>query len=207
LKESLEFIKKHLNVRSQIRDFDRYDIYEIPLDALREAVVNAIVHRDYSIKGTSIYLRIFDDRIEIENPGGLPKGITKENFGKTSIRRNPIIADMFHRADKMERLGSGIERMRGLMRDAGLKAPVFESENFFRAVFSRDEKYSLKTGQKSSQKILECIESNPKITIKEMAQILKISDRSIKNHLKNLRNQGIIKRIGPDKGGYWESTS
>ena len=210
LKESIEFIKKHLNVRSEIRDFDRFDIFEIPLDALREAVVNAIVHRDYSMKGTSIYLRIFDDRIEIENPGGLPRGITKENFGKTSIRRNPIIADLFHRMDKMERLGSGIERMRGLMRDADLKAPVFESENFFRAVFFRDEKYSLKTGQKSSQKssqkILDYIKSNPKITIKEMAENLNISDRSIKKHLTNLRNQEKIRRIGPDKGGYWEIT-
>ncbi|KAB2834019.1 MAG: hypothetical protein F9K48_07180, partial [Candidatus Brocadia sp.] len=114
---AVAFLKKHLNVRSEIRGFDRFDMYEIPLDALREAVVNAIVHRNYTINGTSIYVRIYDDRVEIENPGGLPEGITKRDFGKSSVRRNPIIADLFHRMGKVERMGSGIERMRELMRD------------------------------------------------------------------------------------------
>ncbi len=82
LNEAISFLKKHLNVRSEIRGFDRFDIYEIPLDALREAVVNAIVHRNYAIKGTSIYVRVFDDRVEIENPGGLADGIVKRDFGK-----------------------------------------------------------------------------------------------------------------------------
>ncbi|MCK5180658.1 MAG: hypothetical protein KAR32_14095, partial [Candidatus Omnitrophica bacterium] len=93
LNESMAFLKKHLNVRSEIRELNRHDIYEIPLDALREALVNAIVHRDYSIKGTSVYVRVFDDRVEIENPGGLPSGFPKSQFGKTSFRRNPIVAD------------------------------------------------------------------------------------------------------------------
>jgi ATP-dependent DNA helicase RecG len=105
--ESVAFFKKHLNIRSEIRGFDRFDIYEIPLDALREAVVNSIIHRDYAMKGTSIYVRIYDDRVEIENPGGLPDGITRRDFDKSSVRRNPVIADMFHRMGKVERMGSG----------------------------------------------------------------------------------------------------
>jgi len=95
--ESILFLQKHLNVRSEIRGVNRYDIYEIPLDALREAVVNAIIHRDYSMRGTNISVNVYDDRVEIVNPGGLPSGLTKENFGKESVRRNPIIADLFHR--------------------------------------------------------------------------------------------------------------
>jgi ATP-dependent DNA helicase RecG len=152
--EAVAFLKKHLNVRSEIRGFDRFDIYEIPLDALREAVVNAIVHRDYRIKGTSIYVRIYDDRVEIENPGGLPDGITKRDFGKSSVRRNPIIADLFHRMGIVERMGSGIERMRELMRNAGLKEPVFEMDAFFRVTFYRDPRYSLKADkfQKAGKK-------------------------------------------------------
>ncbi len=156
---AVAFLKKHLNVRSEIRGFDRFDIYEIPLDALREAVVNAIVHRDYAVKGTSIYVRIFDDRVEIENPGGLPVGIAKRDFGKSSVRRNPIIADLFHRMGKVERMGSGIERMRELMREAGLKEPVFEMDAFFRVTFYRDPRYSLKAEkfqkgiEKTTQKI------------------------------------------------------
>lgn len=154
--EAVVFLKKHLNVRSEIREFNRFDIYEIPLDALREAVVNAIIHRDYSIKGTSIYVRVFDDRVEIENPGGLVEGMAKRDFGKSSVRRNPILADLFHRMDKVERMGTGINRMRTLTIEAGLKEPVFEMDSFFRAIFYRNPRYSLKAGEdithKSSRK-------------------------------------------------------
>ena len=125
------------------------------MDALREAVVNAIVHRNYAIKGTSIYVRIYDDRVEIENPGGLPDGITKRDFAKSSVRRNPIIADLFHRVGKVERMGSGIERMRELMRNAGLKEPMFEMADFFRVTFYRNPRYSLKAnrlGEKGAEK-------------------------------------------------------
>ena len=66
--EAMTFIKRHLNVRSEIKGVNRHDIYEIPLEVLREAVVNAIVHRDYTITGTQIGIEIYDDRVEIVNP-------------------------------------------------------------------------------------------------------------------------------------------
>jgi ATP-dependent DNA helicase RecG len=223
--EAVAFFKKHLNVRSEIRGFDRFDIYEIPLDALREAVVNAIVHRDYAIKGTSIYVRIYDDRVEIENPGGLPDGITRRDFGKSSVRRNPIIADLFHRMGKVERMGSGIERMRELMRDAGLKEPVFEMDAFFRVTFYRNPRNSLKadrfqkagkkdgetgektrgiTGEKTREKILQALKANPEITMERLAEIIGITSKGIEWQIKRLKEEGFIKRIGPAKGGYWE---
>jgi ATP-dependent DNA helicase RecG len=219
--EAVAFLKKHLNVRSEIRGFDRFDIYEIPLDALREAVVNAIVHRDYRIKGTSIYVRIFDDRVEIENPGGLPDGITRRDFGKSSVRRNPIIADLFHRMGKVERMGSGIERMRGLMREAGLKEPAFEMDAFFRVTFYRDPRYSLKAdrfqkvgervgervGEKlteNRQKIIDYMLQNKKISAKELAELVGISQRKMEKNISWLKEKGLIKRIGPAKGGHWE---
>jgi len=71
------FLKKHLNRRSVIKGMNREDIYEIPLEAIREAVVNAIVHRDYSMRGTSLMVEVYDDRIEITNPGGIPRGSTR----------------------------------------------------------------------------------------------------------------------------------
>jgi ATP-dependent DNA helicase RecG len=64
----MAFIKRHLNVRSEIIGIKRHDIYEIPLEALREAIVNSIIHRDYSITGTQISIEIYDDRVEIINP-------------------------------------------------------------------------------------------------------------------------------------------
>src|SRR3972149_8477710 len=216
--EAVAFLKKHLNVRSVIRGFDRSDIYEIPLDALREAVVNAIVHRNYTISGTSIYVRIYDDRVEIENPGGLPDGITRRDFAKSSVRRNPIIADLFHRVGKVERMGSGIDRMRNLMRDAGLKEPMFEMDDFFRVTFYRDPRYSLKVekvgekvgergGEKlteNRQRIIGYMMQNKNISAKELAELVGISQRKMEKNISWLKEKGFISRIGPDKGGHWE---
>ena len=215
--EAVAFLKKHLNVRSEIRGFDRSDIYEIPLDALREAVVNAIVHRNYTINGTSIYVRIFDDRVEIENPGGLPNGITKRDFAKSSVRRNPIIADLFNRMGKVERMGSGIDRMRNLMRDAGLKEPVFEMDEFFRVTFYRDPRYSLKadsfekvratrekTRGNTREKIIRSLKANPEITMERLAEIVGISSKGVEWQINKLKEDGVIRRIGPAKGGHWE---
>lgn len=228
--EAVNFLKKHLNVRSEIRFVNRFDIYELPLDALREAVVNAIVHRDYAVKGTSIYVRIYDNRVEIENPGGLPEGITKRDFGKSSVRRNPIIADLFHRMGKVERMGSGIDRMRDLMREAGLKEPVFAMDTFFRVIFYRDPHFSLKAeggvekggrrvggevgkivGEKvgvritnNQAKIMEAMQKDPYISANKLSEVVGISQRKIESNIAKLKEKGLIKRIGPAKGGQWE---
>ena len=226
LNDAVIFAKKHLNVRSEIREINRHDIYEMPLDALREALVNAIVHRDYSMSGTSIYVEIYDDRVMIVNPGGLPSGITKANFGKESIRRNLIIADLFHRMGKVERIGSGISKMRDLMREADLKEPIFESENFFRATFYRNPRYSLKQGaqrktgqedfgeirekvrektrERTREKIVQFLKDNPKATTVEISDFAGISPKGVEWQIKKLKDKGLLKRVGPDKGGHWE---
>lgn len=225
LNEAMAFIRKHINVRSEIREINRYDIYEIPIDALREAVVNAIIHRDYSMTGTSIYVSVYDDRVEIENPGGLPAGLSLQDFGKTSVRRNLIIADLFHRMSKVERIGSGIKRMRDLMKDAGLKEPHFEMTAFFRASFYRDPRYSLKklevrSGSKkdlgesaekvrrkygeNAEKVFVSVKDDLFIKTHEIADRTQLSQRTVENAIAKLKKAGLLKRIGPDKGGHWE---
>ena len=208
LNEAMAFIQRQLNVRSEIRGINRYDIYELPLDALREAVVNAIIHRDYSFKGTSINVEVYDDRVEIVNPGGLPQGLDKKDFGKLSVRRNLILADLFHRMGKVERIGSGIRRMRDMMRAANLKPPKFEVTTFFKAIFYRNPEYSLKatqkTREKTREKILRIIRENPMITVLELAQKLEISPKGIEWNLTKAKKEGLLRRVGPDKGGRWE---
>lgn len=233
MKEAMEFIKKHINIRSEIRELDRHDIYELPLDALREALVNAVVHRDYSMRGTSIYVNVFDDRIEIENPGGIPAGLAPKDFGKASVRRNLVIADLFHRMGKVERIGSGIKRMRDLMAEAGLQRPFFETTSFFRAVFLRNPEYALKQapgensreklgerlGDKLVEKLVERLveklgENEAKIchflktgkysTIKSLAAAIGISTTAVGKNIAKLKKKGVIRRVGPDKGGHWE---
>lgn len=203
-------------VAKEIAKQGRTDICELPLDALREALVNAIIHRDYSMSGTSVYVSVYDDRVEIENPGGLPSGLLPQDFGRTSVRRNLIIADLFHRMAKVERIGSGVKRMRDFMQDAGLKEPSFEMTNFFRATFYRDSRYSLKSTQegalksdqksslKSDQKILDIIEHNKFVTRAVLALQIDLSESGVKKQLRKLQKDGLLRRVGPDKGGHWE---
>lgn len=223
-KEGVTFLKKHLNVRSEIRGVDREDIYEIPLEVLREALVNALMHRDYSIAGTQVSVEIFDDRVEIVNPGGLLKGLSVRDLGKVSIRRNELIADLFFRLHKVERIGMGIQKMKEVMVAAGLREPAFEPDGFFRAIFQRSPEFALKEkdwerspklveglverlveGLAENQKnILILIARNPRISKKAMAQSLGISTTAIDKNLTTLKEKGLLRRVGPDKGGHWE---
>lgn len=98
--EAMTFLRKHLNIRSEIKGVNRYDICEIPLEALREAIVNSVIHRDYAVQGTSLMVEVHEDRVVIKNPGGLPPGVSVNVLTQISIRRNETIADMFSRIDK-----------------------------------------------------------------------------------------------------------
>ena len=128
---SLTFLKRHLNVSFEIKTNQRKEKMEIPEVVLREAVVNAVVHRDYFEKGATVMIEIFDNRVEISNPGGLPKGLKPEDFGKRTLARNPLMAALLNRAKYIEKLGTGIQRMRREMTAAGLPEPDFQFDGFF----------------------------------------------------------------------------
>jgi len=230
--EAVAFLKKHLNVRSEIRGVNREDIYEIPLEVLREAVVNALMHRDYSITGTQVSVEVYDDRVEIVNPGGLPKGLSVRDLGTVSIRRNELIADLFFRLHKVERIGMGIRKMKEAMVAAGLREPVFEPNAFFRATFHRSpdlamkegmpgsekqfgdgsektgektrEKTGEKTREKTRERILNLIRANPEMTMAELAETLGLTRKGVEWSIRRLKEKGSLRRIGPDRGGHWE---
>lgn len=226
------FLKRHLSLQAIIESgsMRRRNVYEVPQEAWREAIANAIIHRDYRKAGTSIQVRVFPDRIEIINPGRPPAGITSQNIGKISSRRNEIIADMFARLDIVEKAGTGIYRIREAMKHEGLRPPVFEEDeaDFFKITLFRpkgitesarpedvehegngvktSQKTALKTSQKTALKIIELMSENPNISIVELASTIGLSERAIKYQIEKLKNEKKIKRIGPDKGGYWEVT-
>ena len=182
--------------------------------ALREAVINAILHNDYSYNNPPKF-EMFSDRIEITSTGGLPWGMTKEDFfnGK-SCPRNPELMRIFQDMELVERLGSGVRRI------LNAYAPdVFEiSDTFFRVTFRYNkpfaeandkageknrEKTAQKTTQKTTQKILDAIRKNPQISRQELAEIVGISESGIKWQLKKMKDEGIIERVGSLKGGKW----
>ena len=110
---------------------------ELPEDALREAMVNAIAHRDYR-STAKVQVHIFYDRLEIVTPGGLPAGMREEDLGIRSVPRNPLLFGMFHRMGMVEQIGSGIRRIRQECRDYGVEEPVIEvSDNWVVTTFPR----------------------------------------------------------------------
>ncbi|GGB10496.1 ATP-binding protein [Puia dinghuensis] len=129
--EALIFVERHLNLAYEIKELRRREILEIPEFVLREAIINAVAHRDYFERGANVQIDIFDNRVEISNPGGLPKGLKPENFGKHSVARNSLIAVLLHRCNYVERAGTGIQRMREGMKEASLLEPTFEFSGFF----------------------------------------------------------------------------
>ncbi|MBI4399070.1 MAG: winged helix-turn-helix transcriptional regulator [Candidatus Omnitrophica bacterium] len=195
---------------------EKKDYYEVPLEALREAVANAIIHRDYNIRGTSVMIEVHEDRVMIKNPGGFPAGMTQEKLGDLSVRRNELIADIFARMHRVERMGSGFKRIRESMESAGLPFPKISSNGFFFIEFERPKKGVGKTEdgkeksrekgkEKSREKILNLITRNPNVTTQEIADSVGLSIAGIEKAIRILKKEGRLKRIGPDKGGHWEA--
>jgi len=131
LKEAEKFFRRNTRLANKIVDFKRVDIPEYPYDAVREAVINAIAHRDYNRLGTPIMFSIFDDRVEISNPGGLLPGLDINNLEGHHATRNPRICEIFHQTKDMEKYGTGIGKMKRLMKEYGLEEPEFREEGDF----------------------------------------------------------------------------
>ncbi|MBM4046367.1 MAG: hypothetical protein FJ279_14755 [Planctomycetes bacterium] len=130
LEEAELFCQRHFPLPGRIvpGKLQREDRPLIPPDAMREILVNALIHRDYSIAGGAVYLAIFDDRVEVWSTGTFPTGIRPEMLSREhkSVLRNPIIADVFHRAGLIEKWGRGTNRVITMCREAGLRPPEFE---------------------------------------------------------------------------------
>jgi ATP-dependent DNA helicase RecG len=197
----------------------REDRFPVPLEALREILLNAVMHRDYSHYSGYVAIVVFDDRIEIRSYGRLPTGITiKQLSGKHDSKPvNPLIAGAFHRTGAVEVWGRGTNRVIAMCRKHGAPPPRFREQSGFLTVTFKarmvvgggmddgSQKSSQKGTQKSSQIILDLIRKTPSITIQQLSSELGITDRAVKKQLRNLKSQGLLKRVGPDKGGHWEA--
>ena len=207
--DAVIYLQSKLNTEFIIEGGVRKERLELPEDALREALLNAISHRDY-FSNANILVEIFSDRVEITNPGGLVKGITKKDLGRKSLSRNNLLFGLLQRVGLVEKVGSGIVRMKKAMENYGLEVPYFDiTDDWFAIIFKRQlkkgfpEKFPEKFPE-ASKRILEMVAQNPSITIEEMADVLRISDRAVKKHIAKLKKEGMLRRVGPAKGGHWE---
>lgn len=246
IEEAHKYILAKINMGCVFEGIQRRDLYELPPDALRELVINAFVHRNYFEHDAPIFVAVYDTRVEITSPGGLPRGLTVEKVlaGRSKIR-NHALAEAFNYMNVIEEWGSGLRRVLEELAAYGVKPLQIEDGgidvrvNVFRNAAlggeeSEDNRHvergSRSDRQKSTPKevgvnervnekvnekvnervnerqaaIIAIVSDNPYITQSELASRLGISLVHVNKNMKKLQGLGVIRRVGPDKGGHWE---
>ena len=196
---------------AKIEYFGRKEQEMIDSAALKEAVINAIVHNDYSY-GNSPIIELYSDRIEITSAGGLPQKLSKDDFfrGVTAPRNKELIR-VFKDVDLIENIGSGILR---ILKAYDKNSFIF-MDNFLRVSFEYKEnpfKYDQENAQENYQKqlnetqdkIIALIKQKPNITQNEIAKMLEISREKVKYHIAVLKEDNVIMREGSTKKGIWK---
>lgn len=197
VEEAIGFVQKHTLYGAEIGPVRRKERWSLPPAALREAVINAVAHADYAQRGAPIRLSIFDDRLEIENPGLLPFGLTIEDLPHgVSKLRNRVIGRVFHALGLIEQWGSGIQRMSSACREAGLDAPVFEElATRFRVTIA-----TARTGppvlDETDQNIMASLAAETGRSTSEIADLIALSPRATRTRLARLVGRGLVREIG-----------
>ena len=231
---------KFLTMPIHYEGLQRIESLEVPEDALREILYNAICHKDYL--GPQIQMRVWDHHVEIWNDGELPAAITPENIEKVhaSYPRNKNLAFVFYKAGFIESWGRGWQKICDGFQAAGLPKPTIEStQGGVLVTFQRnnvnlkmtngtlmDENRVIQTEAKEDNhteniaesiveniveklsamrgRIVKIVWKNPYASAQSISEVVGIAPRNVQEHLRKLQAQGIIRRVGPDKGGHWE---
>lgn len=221
LTDALKFVRHNSSIKWKKTGTGRIEMPDYPSEAVHEALVNALVHRDYMIQGSEIHVDMYDNRLEIVSPGGMPDGKRIQDLNIDdipSIRRNPIICDLFSRLKLMERRGSGLRKIIDQYPEDAV--PSFHSAeqsfvvtlknlNFGKVSTPRGNEVGVDNGDDISDEnhvslILNAIAENPKITQKNLAIKTGLSTRTVSRDIKELRDTGVIRRVGSDRSGFWE---
>ncbi|THB68370.1 MAG: HTH domain-containing protein [Gammaproteobacteria bacterium] len=210
----MTFIKKHINLSYSFDgSIKRIETWQYPLPALREILLNAIVHRDYK-NSTDIIIKIFDNKIRFSNPGNLYGELTLEDLNHNSYvpsHRNKLLVEMFYLLGEIEKYGTGYVRIKEQLKEHGnLSIEIKEQGQYFvvdvvpeaNLLENTNESDHLK--QKTSEKILSLIANDHEITIAELAEKIAVTTRTIERNLKKLQASNRIKRVGSDRSGHWE---
>jgi len=214
-----QFIYRHMKVGRRIEGFVGVEYREYPHEAVREAIVNAVVHRDYSRRGQRIRLFMFDDRIEVYSPGPLPPGVSLEKMRRLepqSVLRNPIIVGLFRDLGSryIERLGTGIRRMALAMEGHGLPRPQFEEagsefrvtlmgsgDRFMEEVAARPA-WAEGLNERQVEAVLYAGEHG-RITNREYRDLYGVSRETAKRDLRDLVDRELLTPVGRGRGLYY----
>jgi ATP-dependent DNA helicase RecG len=210
--ETLKIIKQYIAVKYEIKEVKRKDIWDYPIPAIREALLNALIHRDYFDLANFIQIKIYDDHIWFSNPGGLPTEITIEELKKPhkSYLKNPLIANVFYLAGYIEQFGSGTIRMVEWMKEKGLPEPEYREEmGGFSVYFYKDiytEEYLKKLGLNERQiKAVIYVKKKGNINLSAYKNLVEgVSEKTLYRDLQKLVNKRILKETGEKKGRRYE---
>lgn len=206
LEEAYEYIERYNRTRAEFSGLDRIDIRDYPTEAVREALLNAIVHRDYSFSGPTL-ISIFDDRIEFVTIGGLVKGISLDDvFLGVSVLRNQNLANVFYRLNLIEAYGTGVLKIKGSYADSSVKPLIEASDNAFKITLpnsndNTNTNIGLKprktsVANKRETIILEYCKENDGITRHEIQKLLNVSQATAILIIKEMIKNRILIKVG-----------
>ena len=192
----LDFIKKHTTIGFEIKSVRRKEVFQYPPQVIREAVINAIVHADYSVKGSSVQVAIFDNRIEITNPGALPFGLSLETaLSGFSQLRNKVIGKVFRELNLIEHWGTGLSRMKEICLNQGITQPKFEEiDHYFKVTLYQGSTKNPST-ENWEVKIITYLNTHKKLTAKKAQKIWGVSSRTTSTRLKKMIQKGLVVEI------------
>ena len=197
--EAITFLRKHMTREALIGPVKRTDQWTFPVVAVREAIMNAIVHADYSQHGAPIRVALFDDRLEIENPGLLPFGLTIEDIQKgISKLRNRVIGRVFQELGLIEHWGSGVQRMTAACHDRGLDPPHFEEiGTHFRVTLSAERRRAPAKDERDKA-VLEALAASSEngLSTSQIATRIGVSVRSARTRLASLVERALVAEVG-----------
>ena len=220
LQNSIKFLQNHLNLNAEVKGLQLKEELEIPLLAIREALINAIIHRNY-LRNSDIKVAVYDDIVEIVSPGGFPNGLTIDEVmsGRSEIR-NKVLASLFRELKFVETWGSGIAKIKKLCEEKNVKFEINESGNFVSIVFYRPkisekmpnsaekmpnsaEKLLKLVDNEQEEKVINFLIENKKIDVNQVEKLLNLKERRAREILKKLVDKGILEKIGKTKGSYY----
>ena len=212
VEEAMDFIKKNISLGYEFTgELQRKDRWQYPLPVLRELLLNAVIHRDYR-NPTDIIIKIFDERIEFSNPGGLFGDLTVKDLLTDSYQakhRNRLLSEAFYLMGEVEKYGTGFIRIRKHLEEyPELLFDIIDLKDFFKIILlvNKDvtDDVTDDVTEKRLNKIIELIKRNNKISTKEIGERIGISKRTVLRDIEKLKKQNKLNREGSEKGGYWK---
>jgi ATP-dependent DNA helicase RecG len=194
---AIAFVQKHALHGAEIGAVRRRERWNLPPAAVREAVINAVAHADYSQSGAPLRIAIFDDRLEVENPGLLPFGLTIEDLPRgVSKLRNRVIGRVFHALGLIEQWGSGVQRMTRACREAGLGPPVFEEIGTRFRVTLITARVGPSALDETDRTIVDALAGAEGLLTSEIAQTIGLTTRATRTRLARLVESGLVREVG-----------